>query len=372
MQVVKMSVVMPLLAGALISLSKGFSSEPLSPPVPTYIMNHQVTKMIGVMVENLDGEKLGRIRNLIIALPSGEAKYVIVASGGVLGLEARLRIVPAAAIVLDNAKRRTASLDIGVQRWKVAPPFKPRGVAELSEPKRAVQITTFYAESATRRANRNAPATLSAPERKETGLKSELRLVSEILGRRVTGANQEQLGELSDLLLDLSGRKQTFAIISALRHSRKDYTFASPLSSMKRSSTTRFTLDTSLAALSQASGFNESVWTSAESSAVYRYNLLDADNTGLNARDRTAASLTPPNQSENEGDLQIASRLRQSLMRDDALTLTAKNIKIIAINGRVTLRGPVKRPGEKETIQAKAEEIAGQGKVDNELVVERP
>jgi osmotically-inducible protein OsmY len=58
-------------------------------------------------------------------------------------------------------------------------------------------------------------------------------------------------------------------------------------------------------------------------------------------------------------------------MRDDGLTLTAKNVKIITINGRVTLRGPVKHAGEKAAIEKKAEEIAGNGKVDNQLVVEQ-
>jgi osmotically-inducible protein OsmY len=47
----------------------------------------------------------------------------------------------------------------------------------------------------------------------------------------------------------------------------------------------------------------------------------------------------------------------------------AKNVKIITVNGVVTLRGPVKNPHEKETIEAKAQQIAGVNKVDNQLEV---
>jgi osmotically-inducible protein OsmY len=44
-------------------------------------------------------------------------------------------------------------------------------------------------------------------------------------------------------------------------------------------------------------------------------------------------------------------------------------VKIISQNGAVTLKGPVKSEEEKQAIESKATEIAGAGKVDNELQV---
>jgi osmotically-inducible protein OsmY len=49
--------------------------------------------------------------------------------------------------------------------------------------------------------------------------------------------------------------------------------------------------------------------------------------------------------------------------------VTAENIKIITINGRVTLRGPVKSSAEKSAIVAKAQQIAGTTQVDDQLEV---
>ena len=49
--------------------------------------------------------------------------------------------------------------------------------------------------------------------------------------------------------------------------------------------------------------------------------------------------------------------------------LNAKNVKIIARNGNITLKGPVDSQQEKETIGTKAGEIAGKNKVDNRLEV---
>ena len=55
-------------------------------------------------------------------------------------------------------------------------------------------------------------------------------------------------------------------------------------------------------------------------------------------------------------------------MADEALSTTAKNIKIITVNGTVTLRGPVATADERLSIVEKANTIAN-GRVDNQLEV---
>jgi osmotically-inducible protein OsmY len=58
-------------------------------------------------------------------------------------------------------------------------------------------------------------------------------------------------------------------------------------------------------------------------------------------------------------------------MADKSLSTDAKNIKVITINGVVTLRGPVNTVKEKSTIEAKAQSIAGINNVDSQLEVIR-
>ena len=58
-------------------------------------------------------------------------------------------------------------------------------------------------------------------------------------------------------------------------------------------------------------------------------------------------------------------------MKEDSLSMTAKNVKIITADGVVTLRGPVKSAAEKRTIAKLARENAGEAKVENQLEVER-
>ncbi|MBA2251745.1 MAG: BON domain-containing protein [Nitrospirales bacterium] len=73
-------------------------------------------------------------------------------------------------------------------------------------------------------------------------------------------------------------------------------------------------------------------------------------------------------QSSDVGDVEITRRIRQALMADDTLSITAKNIKVITVNGTVTLRGPVETAGERLSIFNKANTVAN-GRVDNQLEV---
>jgi len=95
----------------------------------------------------------------------------------------------------------------------------------------------------------------------------------------------------------------------------------------------------------------------------------DPDNTGKNVRDRDDKTLTPLDQSESEADRTLTQRIRQAVVEDDSLSTNAKNVKIITVNGRVTLRGPVTSKQEKAAIATKAQQLAGADKVDDQLEI---
>jgi hyperosmotically inducible periplasmic protein len=95
------------------------------------------------------------------------------------------------------------------------------------------------------------------------------------------------------------------------------------------------------------------------------------DNSAQNERDRDHTTLTPMDQSNKPEDLKLSREIRQAVEKDDRLSTMAKNIKIITIDGAVTLRGPVKTDAERADIVAKAAQIAGSANVRNELEVAR-
>lgn len=93
------------------------------------------------------------------------------------------------------------------------------------------------------------------------------------------------------------------------------------------------------------------------------------DNSGTNVRDRNDQTKTAGDQSETEADRTISQSIRQALTADDSLSTNAKNAKIITVDGKVTLRGPVKSDQEKAAIAAKAQQVAGVKNVDNQLEI---
>ena len=96
---------------------------------------------------------------------------------------------------------------------------------------------------------------------------------------------------------------------------------------------------------------------------------VPADNTEVNKRDRAKGAQTADQQKENTSDREITQKIRQALMDDKTLSTYAHNVKVIAKDGQVTLKGPVRTEEEKQIVEAKATEVAGEGHVVNEMSV---
>jgi osmotically-inducible protein OsmY len=110
------------------------------------------------------------------------------------------------------------------------------------------------------------------------------------------------------------------------------------------------------------------IWTVTAIPAIAQ---TPADNTKVNERDRAKGAVTADQQKENTGDRDVTRKIRQSLMRDKTLSSYAHNVKVIAQDGQVTLKGPVRSDDERRIVEAKATEVAGAGRVTNEMSVAR-
>src|ERR1700720_3521859 len=95
----------------------------------------------------------------------------------------------------------------------------------------------------------------------------------------------------------------------------------------------------------------------------------EADNTKRNSSEKNKNTDTAEKQSNSKDDLALTQKVRQAVMKDGSLSMNAKNVKIIAQDGKITLKGPVDSQQEKDTIGTEAGEIAGKDKVDNQLEV---
>lgn len=95
------------------------------------------------------------------------------------------------------------------------------------------------------------------------------------------------------------------------------------------------------------------------------------DNTKVNTRDRAKGAVTADQQKENAGDRDLTQKIRRAVMADKSLSTYAHNVKIVAQGGQVTLKGPVRTAEEKQSVEAKAVEVAGAGHVTNQMSIAR-
>jgi osmotically-inducible protein OsmY len=90
--------------------------------------------------------------------------------------------------------------------------------------------------------------------------------------------------------------------------------------------------------------------------------------TGVNA----SSGITAEDQtSSNKSDLELTRMIRRDLVKNNSTFGPVANIKIITIDGHVTLRGVVKNPQQRAYVNRVARNHAGPAFVRDELIIEK-
>lgn len=80
-------------------------------------------------------------------------------------------------------------------------------------------------------------------------------------------------------------------------------------------------------------------------------------------------AVTADSQSTAKSDRMITRKVRRALMDDKDLSTYAHNVKIITVNGSVTLKGPVKSDEEKAKVTADAAGVVSTNSITDQLTV---
>ena len=299
--------------------------------------------LIGMAVNDDHNEKLGKVQDVAVDVESGRIVQVILATSGVIGASDTPTTVPPGALHHDAAHK----------------------VLHLSADK-------------DRLANDRQsmiPALRLAPVQK----------ASKLIGTPVKNRQDQTLGKVEDLLLDLpAGRVVAIILSSGGFLGLGDELSAIPPTVL------RFTaerdvlqLDTSKEALSSAPHFKANQWPdftqTSYTGEIYRAYRVEPyftsnettqpDNTVRNVREREDLSLTPPEQVNHQADAGTTAQIRKEISAEKNMSVNARNVRIITIDGRVTLRGPVDTDEEKRVIGEIADRNMRSGKADNQLEV---
>ena len=91
------------------------------------------------------------------------------------------------------------------------------------------------------------------------------------------------------------------------------------------------------------------------------------DNSAQNKTQNTTAD----NQPNARQDRLTTAAVRRAIIADKTLSVYAHNVKIITLNGAVTLNGPVKSADEKQKVATDAASAVAPDKIANQLTVKQ-
>ena len=99
-------------------------------------------------VEDMQGNNLGTIKELMLDKYTGKVQYVVLASGGILGLGATLHAMPWE--IFSYAKDRDCFvINIDKEKLKSAPGFDPENWPNMANPEWTSNLHNFYGISPT-------------------------------------------------------------------------------------------------------------------------------------------------------------------------------------------------------------------------------
>ncbi|MBV1720065.1 MAG: BON domain-containing protein [Desulfomicrobium sp.] len=98
-------------------------------------------------------------------------------------------------------------------------------------------------------------------------------------------------------------------------------------------------------------------------------NAEQYNNTNQNKRHMSPGGVTAEQQGESKQDLELTQKIRQAVVKNKDLSMNAHNVKIITIDGVVTLKGPVASDQEKKAVEELAAQVAGDGNIKSEITI---
>lgn len=361
----------------------------------------KASDVLGMTVKNKQDEVLGEVKELAVDVESGRIIFVVLSTGGYLGVGDTLMAVPPGALHHD-VTNKVIHLDANKDTLKDAPFFEMAKWTEHSNSKALAKIYHYYGEDAAFNFVLPTEALTDGASKAEgillkTHLASGNTLIpesglallqkaSKVIGTPVKNLQEEKLGKVENVLLDISsGRILALIVSSGGFLGMADELSAIPPTAVRYTADMEsLQLDASKELLSKAPHFKAHEWPNfthpTYADGVYRaYKVMpyfainaatEVDNTARKVRDRDSKTLTPLDQGSSKADVETTASIRKAIMGTETLSTNAKNIKIITVNGRVTLRGPVNTIEEKRVIQEIAGKIVHTDHVDNQLEVQ--
>jgi hyperosmotically inducible protein len=344
----------------------------VSPPRGQIAGTAKSTDIIGMTVKTREGETLGKVEEIAVDIESGRIVQIILSSD-----KSHTAVPP--MVIRHEGSNNFLLLDADKGRIAAAPHVAMTDWDAIHDQEHLSQVYRSFGQEK----SFNFIQTPGTGQYAIIPLArlSHIQKASKLIGISVKNFQAETLGEVDNMVLDLTSGRVLAVIVSSggFLGIGEELSAIPPTSLRFTKDWETLQLDTTKDMLKEAPHFKASEWPdftkSSVSGGVYEAYKVDPyfetapDNTAVNVRDRSETKLTPFDQSNTAADLDLTTQIRKEIMARKEMSVDAHNVKIIAKKGRVTLRGPVETAEEKRIISEIAERIARPENVDNQLEV---
>ena len=222
---------------------------------------------------------------MIIDMRSGWLDFVIISSGGIIGLGSKSRAVPTTAVSPATAIHRTLALDIALDRWRNAPTFSKGQFTGLSNPAQVRQIYKYYGQPWPAGEDPALP-----PTGREVGATRSPEMASDLIRKNVVNPQGQEMGNIVDLLVSLKRPNVTFVVlkpaffITSADQSVNNQLFAVPVYAFNSSQKhKKLVLDATPREFRQAPPLNADAWRmkapAKGNPRIFRYQATETANT---------------------------------------------------------------------------------------------
>jgi sporulation protein YlmC with PRC-barrel domain len=305
-----------------------------------------------IEIKNMQGERLGRVKEVAVDLSNGVIVEVLVVSGDFLGIGGKIVAVPPLALSFDPMNQ-VYLLDVSAVVFQSAPAIDRSDWQETGRSERiAAAYRLFGQEPYFLEVGATASKTASRPK---VSLGHVIRS-TKITGMPVANLEGEKLGKVWSMKLNIpTGRIQSVVIVASDNSMTKSIVPAMAL----RFNDAR---DTLLLDDTKEEFANEPRY----SYTAAAYNNLPYSVEESYAGPRTSVALE---QGTSYWDVDRTARINRKIL---GAKVDVKNVQIATINGRVTLRGWVKVESDKQLIGGIAIAASRLEVVDNQITVGKP
>ncbi|RQS76857.1 PRC-barrel domain containing protein [Burkholderia sp. Bp8963] len=121
----------------------GGSGRPARGPGPDVMA---AGTLAGNRVFTMEGDDVGKLKDVMLDVQSGQIAYAVVSSGGLLGIGDKLLAIPWGALTLDT-ERKCFVLPVPTERVRNAPGFAKDHWPAMADPSWAAALHEYYESS---------------------------------------------------------------------------------------------------------------------------------------------------------------------------------------------------------------------------------